>query len=308
MPKIVEKHGPVYFPEVIPAGTYPGQTTDNQQMSVGNIVAVRENMPDELVTQILDSHLEGPRRAGAGPRRSARLHPGAAEDRRRRRALAPRRGSVLEGPGRAACLRRPPRRGPRGDPDGPVGTALPPEIAPGALDEATTARVEQLIEEEEGAQNRFTGLLGWLATGVALAMALFHLWAAWDIVPTTTLRFVHVGFALALGFLLFPAARRWRHRLMPWDWLLIAAALVVTWYLIWGGDLIGMEPLIDRYVFPEWQDLVVGWVLLLARAGGRRAAPPAPSCRSWPACSCSTASSATSCPRPGSTRATARSG
>jgi TRAP transporter 4TM/12TM fusion protein len=140
---------------------------------------------------------------------------------------------------------------------------LPPEIAPGALDEATAARVETLIEQEEGTQNRFTGLLGWVASGVALAMALFHLWAAWSIVPTTTLRFVHVGFAMALGFLLFPVARRWRHRLMPWDWLLIAAALVVAWYLIWGGDMIGVEPLIDRYVFPEWQDLVVGWVLIL---------------------------------------------
>jgi TRAP transporter 4TM/12TM fusion protein len=146
---------------------------------------------------------------------------------------------------------------------GAAGAALPPELAPGALDEATTARVEQLIEEEEGAQNRFTGVLGRAATGVALAMALFHLWAAWSIVPTTTLRFVHVGFALSLGFLLFPAARRWRHRLMPWDWLLIAASLVVTWYLIWGGDMLGVEPLIDRYVFPEWQDLVIGWVLLL---------------------------------------------
>ena len=90
------------------------------------------------------------------------------------------------------------------------GAGIPPEAAPGALDEATTARVEKLIEEEEGAQNRFTGLLGWAATGVALAMALFHLWAAWSIVPTTTLRFVHVGFAMALGFLLFPVARRWR--------------------------------------------------------------------------------------------------
>lgn len=140
---------------------------------------------------------------------------------------------------------------------------LPPEIAPGALDEATAARLERLIEEEEGAQNRFRGWLGWVATGVALAMALFHLWAAWDIVPTTTLRFVHVGFALALGFLLFPAARRFRHRLMPWDLLLIAAALGVTWYLIWGGDMIGVEPLIDRYVFPEWWDLVVGWALVL---------------------------------------------
>ena len=77
------------------------------------------------------------------------------------------------------------------------GAGLPPEVAPGALDEATTARVEKLIEEEEGAQNRFAGLLGWAATGVALAMALFHLWAAWSIVPTTTLRFVHVGFALS---------------------------------------------------------------------------------------------------------------
>jgi TRAP transporter TAXI family solute receptor len=54
IPKIVEKYGPVYFPEVIPAGTYPGQTTPNKQMSVGNIMAVREDMPAELVTQLLN--------------------------------------------------------------------------------------------------------------------------------------------------------------------------------------------------------------------------------------------------------------
>ena len=53
VPKIVEKYGPVYFPEVIPAGTYPGQATDNHQMSVANIVAVREDMPAALVGQIL---------------------------------------------------------------------------------------------------------------------------------------------------------------------------------------------------------------------------------------------------------------
>jgi len=50
---IVREHGPVYFPEVIPAGTYPGQATDNQQLSVANILAVREDMPAELATQIL---------------------------------------------------------------------------------------------------------------------------------------------------------------------------------------------------------------------------------------------------------------
>jgi len=61
VPRIVEKYGPVYFPEVIPANTYPGQTTPNRQMSVANIVAVREDMAAPLVTRILEvmwSHRE----------------------------------------------------------------------------------------------------------------------------------------------------------------------------------------------------------------------------------------------------------
>ncbi len=53
IPKIVEAHGPVYFPEVIPAGTYPGQTTDNKQMSVANILGMREDAPAALVESIL---------------------------------------------------------------------------------------------------------------------------------------------------------------------------------------------------------------------------------------------------------------
>jgi TRAP transporter TAXI family solute receptor len=53
VPAIVAKHGPVYFAEEIPAGTYPGQTTPNKQKSVGNIVAVRADMPDALATQLL---------------------------------------------------------------------------------------------------------------------------------------------------------------------------------------------------------------------------------------------------------------
>ena len=51
--KIVEKYGPVYFNEVIPAGTYPGQTADNKQMSVANVLAVREEMPAEMVSKLL---------------------------------------------------------------------------------------------------------------------------------------------------------------------------------------------------------------------------------------------------------------
>jgi TRAP transporter TAXI family solute receptor len=51
--KIVEKYGPVYFNEVIPKGTYPGQETDNKQMSVANVLAVREDMSADLVTKLL---------------------------------------------------------------------------------------------------------------------------------------------------------------------------------------------------------------------------------------------------------------
>lgn len=59
VPKIVEKYGPVYFPEVIPAGTYPGQRTDNKQMSVANILGVLDTMPAEQVTAILNATWAG---------------------------------------------------------------------------------------------------------------------------------------------------------------------------------------------------------------------------------------------------------
>jgi TRAP transporter 4TM/12TM fusion protein len=149
-------------------------------------------------------------------------------------------------------------------------TALPPEVPEGALDDATARRVEALIEQEEGAQNRLPGLHGHAAVVVAVAMSLFHLWAAWDIVPTTTLRFAHVGFAMVLGFTLFPVARRFRHRLMPWDWALVAAGLYVIWYLISGGD-----DLQDRIIFPEPMDIAVGWLLIaLVLEVARRATGP----------------------------------
>jgi TRAP transporter 4TM/12TM fusion protein len=133
---------------------------------------------------------------------------------------------------------------------------LPPEAA--ALDDATAEKVEALIEQEEGSQNRFRGWLAAACTLGAVAMSLFHLYAAIEIVPTMYMRYIHVGFTLALSFLLFPVAGRFRNRLMPWDVLLFAASLYVTWYLVAGGDALA-----DRYVFPDPMDLVVGWVLIL---------------------------------------------
>jgi TRAP transporter 4TM/12TM fusion protein len=133
---------------------------------------------------------------------------------------------------------------------------LPPEAA--ELDDRTAAKVEELIEQEEGAQNRFRGLLAILATAIAVAMSSFHLYAAIDIVPTMYMRYIHVGFVLVLTFLMFPMARRFRNRLMPWDIALIAGAIWVMHYIITGGD-----ELTDRVIFPEPMDLWIGWGLII---------------------------------------------
>ncbi|MCC7428498.1 MAG: TRAP transporter fused permease subunit [Alphaproteobacteria bacterium] len=133
---------------------------------------------------------------------------------------------------------------------------LPPEAAP--LDSETARKVEELIEQEEGALNRFRGPLAFIATAGALAMSLFHLWAAYDIVPTMQLRYAHVGFLLPLTFLLYPAHRRFRHRLMPWDVVLIGASLWCVYYLVSGGD-----ELTDRASFLNFDPLDIPTGILL---------------------------------------------
>lgn len=89
-------------------------------------------------------------------------------------------------------------------------------------------------------------------------MSLFHLWAAYDIVPTTILRPVHVGFALVLIFLLFPIVPRFRNRIQPWDLLFAAVSIATIWYLIQGGD-----DLTDRASLPNSTDQIFGVIFIL---------------------------------------------
>ena len=52
VPAMAKKHGNIYVADVIPKGTYPGQTTDNPQATVQNLVAVHENMSEQLAYSI----------------------------------------------------------------------------------------------------------------------------------------------------------------------------------------------------------------------------------------------------------------
>jgi TRAP transporter 4TM/12TM fusion protein len=119
-------------------------------------------------------------------------------------------------------------------------------------------RAEQMIEREEGVQNRFSGWMVAFITTLTVVMSLFHLYTAYYIVRPEHLRAVHVAFVLLLSFLIFPVARRFRHRVMWWDWLLAAAGVATTVYLIAGGD-----EFFDRSIVPNDWDIVFGVALVL---------------------------------------------
>src|SRR4051795_8350191 len=126
------------------------------------------------------------------------------------------------------------------------------------VSEEALARAEEMIEGEEGVQNKLRGALAAFVAAVAVAMSLFHLYKAYAIVRPEHLRAIHVAFVLFLTFLIFPMARRFRHRVMWWDWALAVGGIAVTAYLIAGGD-----DFFDRSILPNDWDIAFGVVLVL---------------------------------------------
>jgi TRAP transporter 4TM/12TM fusion protein len=139
-----------------------------------------------------------------------------------------------------------------------MSPSSPPDAAQVVVSAAALNKAEEFIEAEEGAANKFKGWLAVLVTLLAFVMSVFHLYTAYAIVPTQTLRPVHVGFVLALCFLVFPMASRFRHRVMWWDWIAAALSVAIVVYLILGGD-----DLTDRNTSPEPWDIVFGIALIV---------------------------------------------
>ncbi|HZO03213.1 MAG TPA: TRAP transporter fused permease subunit [Burkholderiales bacterium] len=120
------------------------------------------------------------------------------------------------------------------------------------------ARAEEMIEREEGVHNKLAGWLAALVAVVAIVMSLFHLYTAYAIVRPEHLRATHVAFVLFLTFLIFPVARRFRHRVMWWDWALALAGVATAVYLISGGD-----DFFDRSILPNDWDIAFGVLLVV---------------------------------------------
>ncbi|MBX9945917.1 MAG: TRAP transporter fused permease subunit [Reyranella sp.] len=133
------------------------------------------------------------------------------------------------------------------------------------LSDEERRKVEELIEQEDGAIHKFAGWWGKALTSVAVAMTLFHLYAAASTINQQSLREVHVAFALSLVFLLFPMVKSWRNRVAPWDLVAAGLSVGVIWYMMTGGtwtNLAGADDFLDRYVSPNRMDVVVGVVLI----------------------------------------------
>jgi TRAP transporter 4TM/12TM fusion protein len=136
----------------------------------------------------------------------------------------------------------------------------------GVISDEALRKAEEFVEQEEGAANRLVGWAGIIVTLIAGVMTLFHLYAAYDIVPTQPLRYAHVAFVLTLSFLLFPLAARFRNRIQVWDVAAAAACVAILVYAIWGG-----EDFTDRATTPTQFDVVLGviFIVLLLEATRR---------------------------------------
>ncbi len=135
------------------------------------------------------------------------------------------------------------------------GTQTPEEEF---ITEERLKKAEAFIEEEEGPSRRLVGRMGTFITVVAVVMSLVHLYAAVGVIMTQVLRGIHVMFALFLTFLVFPSLKRFRNRVLWYDYLLSILAIACIVYVF-----VDFEEFIYRSVTPTFWDLFFGTTLIL---------------------------------------------
>src|SRR5688572_20916171 len=136
--------------------------------------------------------------------------------------------------------------------------------------------LQQLVAEADTGGRKVGGPVGQLIFWVAVGWSLFQLWYAsplpftlgFGILNDTEARSLHLGIALFLGFLCYPAFKRSSRTSVAWyDWVLaIVGAIAGAYFLLFYAEL-ALRP-----VQPNMQDKVVATVgLLLLLEATRRA-------------------------------------
>ncbi|ADU52182.1 TRAP transporter, 4TM/12TM fusion protein [Thermaerobacter marianensis DSM 12885] len=119
--------------------------------------------------------------------------------------------------------------------------------------------VDELVERFEGATRRLAGPMAAIVRFLAVAMAIYHIWATFAYIPAHPMRAIHLGFGLALILLLYPASRRQDRSRVPWTDVVLAvvAALTMAYLVVFYREVA------YRIIRPETADLVLGTVALL---------------------------------------------
>ena len=146
-----------------------------------------------------------------------------------------------------------------------TSTSGEPPVSEDIVGEEAKKKAEEFVEQEEGAVRHLTGRTDVLVAVVAIAMSLYHLYAAYAIIPAHILRATHLGFVLFLLYLLFPAVRSQRDRIRWHDVVLALLGVASIAYLLFDFD-----EFIERAVEPTRLDLVFGVILILLVLEGVR--------------------------------------
>jgi TRAP transporter 4TM/12TM fusion protein len=126
------------------------------------------------------------------------------------------------------------------------------------ISEEQLKEAEKFIEEEEGVTRRFSGPLEIFITFTAVAMSLYHLYAAVGTVTTQILRGIHLAFVFFLSFLVFPPLKRMKNRIGWYDVVLALLGVSTIVYM-----LVDFEDFIYRAVTPDFWDQAFGIVFIL---------------------------------------------
>lgn len=106
--------------------------------------------------------------------------------------------------------------------------------------------VDKLMEEfdkETSSLRKLKGSIGKIATIIAIAMSVFHLWTAgFGTLLSAKQRSLHIIFAFVLGFIFYPGSKKAKKdKLSPLDYVFIALVLVVFGYLFLFNEQIAVK-------------------------------------------------------------------
>jgi len=136
--------------------------------------------------------------------------------------------------------------------------------------QGVSPELQQLVAESDTGGRKVAGVAGQFIFCVAVGWSLFQLWYAsplpftlgWGVLNDTEARSLHLGVALLLGFLCFPALKRSsRARIPALDWALALAAAFAGAYFILFYNELALRP--GKPAAIDVVTATVGLVLLL---------------------------------------------